>query len=135
MNTVDFLQLWLSAQTVRYSSVGGENYGYKDPAPCLVLKNGEVLSIQAGETLYSYPKEAFGPYESVEVLFIHNRDSSLSWKEFVFGGDYFDHIHEHEHEPFSWVNMDRLSAFIDCCGGIAIAQTIERIKAKSQEDI
>ena len=132
MNTVDFLQLWLSAQRVRYSSVGGENHGYKNPAPCLVLKNGEVLSIQAGETLSSYPKEVFGPYTSVEVLFKHNRESTLEWKEFVFGG-YLNHIHDYEDEPFGWVDINKLSAFIDYCGGIAIAQTIERIKAKSQE--
>ena len=91
-----------------------------------------MLSIQAGETLSSYPKEVFGPYTSVEVLFKLNRESTLEWKEFVFGG-YLNHIHEHEHEPFAWVDIDKLSAFIDCCGGIAIAQTIERIKAKSQE--
>ena len=132
MNTIDFLQLWLSAQTVRYSSVGGENHGYKDPAPCLVLKNGEVLSIQAGETLYSYPKEVFGPYTSVEVLLIHNRESTLEWKEFVFGG-YLNHIDDYKDAPFGWVDINKLSAFIDYCGGIAVTQTIAHSEWVQQE--
>ena len=55
MKTVDFLQLWLSMP--RETGI----LNAPVPKPVLILESGEVLSIQAGETLCSYPKENVGP--------------------------------------------------------------------------
>ena len=145
MKTVDFLQLWLSAKSVtKYTSESlAEKYGeeqavfnYKEPAPYLYLKNGAIFSIQAGETLYCCPRTPFGPYETVEVLIIGSSPASLDWLEFVFNNNYSDYLQDNDlSEPFSYVNIHKLSAFIDHCGGIDVAKTLENRSVKEKESI
>ena len=131
MNTVDFLQLWLSAQRERVESIT-----YIEPTPHLTLMSGASISVQAGEQLYCTPKAAIGPYTSVEVLAKRNPDylflaglnseSFNSWNEFVYGSDYKEYLIAGQ--PFSNVDIDKLAGLIDYHGGVDVKATLQTIK-------
>jgi len=121
MNTVDFLQLWLSAQRERVESIT-----YIEPTPHLTLMSGASISVQAGEHLYCTPREAFGPYSAVEVLASENSESFNSWNEFVYGSDYKEYLIAGQ--PFSNVDIDKLAGLIDYHGGVDVKATLQTIK-------
>ena len=109
MNTVDFLQLWLSMPRETY-------IGAPLPTPALTLASGEVLSIQTGETLYSTPRERVGPYSEVEVF-------PFTWDEKVYGKTEDDS----SNPVAAFVNIGKLAGLIDQNGGIDVPATLKEM--------
>ncbi len=116
MKTVDFLQLWLSMPR----ETGILNAPIAKPV--LILESGEVLSIQAGETLYSKPRENVGPYTEVEVY-------PTTWDEDVYGEK--DELIDHPVAAF--VNIGKLAGLIDRHGGIDVRTTLEKMAVREAE--
>ena len=116
MKTVDFLQLWLSMP--RETGI----LNAPVPKPVLILESGEVLSIQAGETLCSYPKENVGPYTAVEVY-------PTTWNEDVYG----EKDESTDYPVAFFVNIGVLARLIEGHGGVNVSATLEKMAVREAE--
>jgi hypothetical protein len=110
MNTLDFLQLWLSVYT------RDRKEDLPTPKPSLILGSGLEISVQAGQLWWSVPKTNVGPYEFVEVL-------PEDWWDELFG------VKEGKY-PVAQVNIGQLAGLIDQHGGINVTKTLQNMADK-----
>ena len=89
------------------------SYTYKQPEDRIVCQDGESLSVQAGELLYSSPRDDIGPYYAVEVGY-PSASPPDSWREY-FDGDWEEDDHTGSVYPF--IPVELVWAFIEEHGG------------------
>ncbi len=89
-------------------------YGFKESLPRITTVDGESLSVQAGELLYSNPRENRGPWYAVEVGF-PSITPPESWKEY-FDGDW--EISGGTDSVYAYIPIELVVDFINEHGGI-----------------
>ena len=90
-------------------NIGGA-WTFQRPRPRITCADGVSLSVQAGELLYSTPRQDFGPYSAVEVGF----PSILpeGWDEWAETKDTTETV-------WGYIPIEKVEEFIDLHGGIA----------------
>jgi hypothetical protein len=101
MSTLDQLQAILMKPATEYRP----GMFYKEILPAINCADGTTLSVQASRTHYCSPRDDIGPYTEVEVWNV----SAAEVPDFEYSGD----------EPFAYVDINSVVAFIDRHGGLA----------------
>lgn len=105
-NTVDYLQHILSECKLSIHN----GFEYRSSIPAVTCKDGYKVSIQAGEMLYSIPKENRGPWSHVELGYPTEEDDRLD--------EYVEDPDRPLDTVYGYVPIELVAQILDDHGGV-----------------